>query len=652
MLPLVVQATDVPAGIYLLTPPGQQVSSSALSSPLVSGFVLRGDWQTLQPEPGELKVDYYREQLDRIQRAGKVASLVITSGGLNTPGFVLSQGVQTLEFQDKNPYHKTRNQQLAIPLFWDKTFLQKKLAFIQQLGDALAKHPALVLVSAQCANATTDDWNIPSTLQWGKVRFDDRHLLEACEQVIDQTALSFPNQSVRLALGSMPGKLRQYRNLPGQIAAYGERTLGDRFFVQRHNLSVNTPKPDQTKRLMGWQVIADAGPQSGAQYLWPASDTRTCRANGGKTPCDGEEILAQINRVIAGYNFRYVELYGADWRNYSDGQAITELASLFGDSQEAQARREPVVPVRQLSPAGGPGPKGAFRSTERPGSDASPSGGVYGQWSNPPMANTRNSPAKHYEMRSQLLSTQVGFSLYLPNGFKPGDETIPVIYWLHGKQGDESRGAYIAGFLEEAIHKKLIRPTAMVIVNGGLQSFYSNSKDGKTPVEAMIMEELIPHVESTFGIGGDRKNRLLEGFSMGGFGALKLAAKYPDKFLSVSTYGGAFLGRDFLPKRQDAEAYAQVFANDAAYFVENSPEYWLEKNASLIQKLGLAIRMRVGDRDGTRRYNDHVDKTLSREGIQHSFEVLPGVSHAPRQYYDKDQLASFAFHEQALRNAR
>jgi endo-1,4-beta-xylanase len=247
-------------------------------------------------------------------------------------------------------------------------------------------------------------------------------------------------------------------------------------------------------------------------------------------------------------------------------------------------------------------------------------------------------------MPSKLLNETVGFTLYMPTEPEPG-EVLPVIYWLHGKGGNETRGAYISGYLDEAIARNKIRPTAMVLVNGGLQSFYSDTYDGEVPVESMIMQELIPYVEKQFPVGRQRHNRLIEGYSMGGFGALKLASKYPDKFASVAIFGAALLSEEFLPKRNDQEAYERVFDADPDYFIKNTPSYWLAKNAEQIRALELPIRMRIGTSDGTRRYNFAVAEDIEALGLSLDFGTFEGVRHAPRQYYDVDEYGSFAFHE-------
>lgn len=666
----------VPAGIYILTPPGKPVLAAALNSEKVAGIVLRGNWQDLDQPGKPLKLEYYIEQLDRIQAAGKSASLVINSGGVNTPQYVLDDAKHTVSFVDGNRFHATSGQRINIPSFWDANFLQHKREFIRRLGEALTDHPALKLVSVQCANATTDDWNIPPGIDWGTSGFDADAMIAACAQMNSVTARSFPKQAMRMAIGSMAREMKDYRSLPGTIARNALANYPGRYYIQRHNLAVNTPVPGQPRGLMGWRAVAEAKPFIAAQFLWPASDTVTCRLNNGLQPCSAESMFSSVAEIIEAYGFRYVEVYGVDFEKLSSTQAYTDLYRAVAKDQTWVGATAPGSREPQQSDGGGaradqprpprdrvgqfPSPQeGRDRSGER---RVGPGGGsgerprhaptqagstkpIYGNWSNPPgTAASGDTRVRHFEMSSKLLSETVGFTLYMPIQPEPG-EVLPVIYWLHGKGGNETRGAYISGYLDEAIARNAIRPTAMVLVNGGLQSFYSDTYDGEVPVESMIMQELIPFVEKQFPVGRHRHKRLIEGYSMGGFGALKLASKYPDKFASVAIFGAALLSEEFLPKRNDQEAYERVFDANPEYFIKNTPSYWLEKNAEQIRTLGLPIRMRIGTSDGTRRYNFAVAEDIKELGLLLDFDTYEGVRHAPRQYYDVDSYGSFAFHE-------
>ncbi|NUO17622.1 MAG: acylglycerol kinase family protein, partial [Planctomycetaceae bacterium] len=52
------------------------------------------------------------------------------------------------------------------------------------------------------------------------------------------------------------------------------------------------------------------------------------------------------------------------------------------------------------------------------------------------------------------------------------------------------------------------------IVNGMRDSFYVDAADGYTPVESVIVKELVPHIDKTLRTFPEREARMIEGFSI------------------------------------------------------------------------------------------------------------------------------------------
>ncbi|UQA91870.1 alpha/beta hydrolase [Streptomyces halobius] len=138
-------------------------------------------------------------------------------------------------------------------------------------------------------------------------------------------------------------------------------------------------------------------------------------------------------------------------------------------------------------------------------------------------------------------------NVLLPDGYHTSGRTYPVLYLLHGgaedfmswdtKRDEGGIRAYTAG-----------KPIIVVMPDGGPAGWYSNpvsSHTGPRNWETFHMEQLIPWIEANFRTYAEYAGRAVAGFSMGGFGALKYAAKYPDRFASVSAHSGpASLRRD------------------------------------------------------------------------------------------------------------
>lgn len=120
----------------------------------------------------------------------------------------------------------------------------------------------------------------------------------------------------------------------------------------------------------------------------------------------------------------------------------------------------------------------------------------------------------------------------------------PVLYLLHGGAQDFRK----FDFEDDIRGLTAGRPLIVVMPDGGTAGWYSNpvnSYAGPKNWESFHIGQLIPWVDANFRTFAEYDGRAVSGFSMGGFGALKYAAKYYGHFASVSSHSGpASLRRD------------------------------------------------------------------------------------------------------------
>ena len=74
----------------------------------------------------------------------------------------------------------------------------------------------------------------------------------------------------------------------------------------------------------------------------------------------------------------------------------------------------------------------------------------------------------------------------------------------------------------------------VVLAPAGGHTFFINSVDGKVRYEDFLMKEFMPQLEKRYRVESTRAKRGITGISMGGYGALRLAFKYPSQFEAVS----------------------------------------------------------------------------------------------------------------------
>ncbi len=145
----------------------------------------------------------------------------------------------------------------------------------------------------------------------------------------------------------------------------------------------------------------------------------------------------------------------------------------------------------------------------------------------------------------------------------------------------------------------------------------------------------------SFALWPTRGGRSLHGYSMGGFGALKLAFKFPDMFGSVVAYG-ATLSDAASFKKHLPKVYAQMFGGDAKRFAENDPFGLVERNAAAIRE-HVTVMLMVGSKDEFLERNRALRQKLQQLKIATAYEEIRGAGHNKDDLYEPAALRAFQF---------
>ena len=98
----------------------------------------------------------------------------------------------------------------------------------------------------------------------------------------------------------------------------------------------------------------------------------------------------------------------------------------------------------------------------------------------------------------------------------------------------------LASKIEVLVESGDLEPTIIVAPYDGFGwSMWSDSSSGHERIEAQIMEELVPAIRARYNVATARESVSLQGFSMGGFGAVKIGLKFPAVFGRVVSWDGA-----------------------------------------------------------------------------------------------------------------
>lgn len=283
-----------------------------------------------------------------------------------------------------------------------------------------------------------------------------------------------------------------------------------------------------------------------------------------------------------------------------------------------------------------------------------------------PFYDTR---AQTVTLESEALGVTKTFYLYTPPGYDENSATLyPVLYlfrghereWINPNEDGTRGGTNVIDVYEQALADGDVGPMILVFpgissadnsVSGFLTDFLrpdlveagDQPSVGTGAFEAYFINELVPYVDATYRTVADRAGRGVDGFSLGGFMSIKIAAKYPELFRTAGAYDGTFLYADPTCQTispQDTLFYSPVYnslfdpvfgtlprdgfyaaQNNAANLICNSTPAEMQSVAWFLQYGPLEEEPNVNFNRG-----EHVRQQLEAKGVTNAFAspVLAG----------------------------
>ena len=152
---------------------------------------------------------------------------------------------------------------------------------------------------------------------------------------------------------------------------------------------------------------------------------------------------------------------------------------------------------------------------------------------------------------SAATGTMKSCLVYTPAGYmKETSGEYPVLYLQHGHGENEQCWVHqgrVNFIMDNLIAEGKAKPMIVVMDNGNIEVFKTNS--GETPEDArkrfgaefpaILVNEIIPHIESNFRTLTDRDNRAMAGLSWGGLLTFNTTLNNPDKFAYIGGFSGA-----------------------------------------------------------------------------------------------------------------
>jgi S-formylglutathione hydrolase FrmB len=153
-------------------------------------------------------------------------------------------------------------------------------------------------------------------------------------------------------------------------------------------------------------------------------------------------------------------------------------------------------------------------------------------------------------MKSQALQRPTSYMAITPDAAEAGPGPYPVLVQLHGYWDDYHAWLYKSNL---ALYVERL-PVIVVLPNG--ENGYWVNWDPVRRYEDFITQDLWEHVNATFWVRREAR-WAIGGLSMGGYGAIRIGLKHPDKYCSI------FAHSSFIPGPHEYIEWA------------NSEEWWV-----------------------------------------------------------------------------
>lgn len=275
-----------------------------------------------------------------------------------------------------------------------------------------------------------------------------------------------------------------------------------------------------------------------------------------------------------------------------------------------------------------------------------------------PAAHSAAGRAECRVVQSAILQRAVRYCALLPPGYDTQkSRRYPILYFLHGLGQDERALIESGGWaLVDDLRTSGAIGEFLIVTPDAGDSFYINSRDGKLRYEDFFIREFLPAIERRYRARATPAARAISGVSMGGYGALRFAFKYPRIFHAVSAHSAALIEKAPVTLRR---GNVRVGFLEQAFGSPPDPVYWERSSpfalarastsaGSLGSLLGLKIYFDCGTEDdfGFDEGNRSLHALLESRGVRHEFHLYPG-GHG-WSYTAQHITASLQFHSRAF----
>jgi enterochelin esterase-like enzyme len=140
------------------------------------------------------------------------------------------------------------------------------------------------------------------------------------------------------------------------------------------------------------------------------------------------------------------------------------------------------------------------------------------------------------------MGEQVRFLVHLPPCYDLyPNKAFPVLYLFHGWPLDEWHwdDLGVDEWSDDWVSRGLVGPYIIVMPGVDSDGLYVNSSGGAGSFEGLVVDELVPRIDSLYRTDPVPQSRAVGGISRGGVWAIEIAMRHPDLFSIVGGHSPA-----------------------------------------------------------------------------------------------------------------
>ena len=191
--------------------------------------------------------------------------------------------------------------------------------------------------------------------------------------------------------------------------------------------------------------------------------------------------------------------------------------------------------------------------------------------------------------------------VYTPAEYENGKKRYPVLYLQHGMGEDEtgwSKQGHMQHIMDNLIASKQAVPMIVVMESGDIKAPFrgGDNRQGRSQYGAsfykVLINDLIPYIDSNYRTLTDRDNRAMAGLSWGGHQTFDVVLANMDKFAWMGAFSGAIFGLDVKTAYDGVFAKSEEFNKKIHYlFLSCGSEenFGTERLASSLRELGVKV---------------------------------------------------------------